>query len=540
MKAQSKVIMGLIMSIVLLLMALPLLGVCAEPKPEGTLNVAVASISQEGFLADLGDIDQGVAWVLVYDYPLYSNQKGDILPGLAERYEYSKDGLTLTLFLRKGVPWQEGWGEVTADDFKYTYDRLGRSLSSVLASPLRASVKSIEVVNRYTVAFHLKQPAPELWGNLFGWVTSSGPIMCKKYIEAVGDDKAKSKPIGSGPYRLVEHKPGNYMKFEASDKHWRVVPEFKYLFLRIVPEESTRAAMLKTGEIDIAPISVQSIGDLRNHPEITVKERSGGYMLFACFGGMFTPADNRFKEGVHRKDPWADRRVREAMSMAIDRQAIVKSVYKGAAKPMPICWTLEGYEKLKPIPYDPGKAKRLLAEAGYPKGFSMKVAAVSIWDAALEMGQVMEIIATYFQDIGLKVQIVPMDKLELLAMSRSGKSNGFVFPFHEGYKFSYSGYHYQRFAPGGTSPCFQSDELTALINKYETELNLQKRADSLGKVRDYHYNESVTIPLVLASPLWAWRHKQVREWPETPVPRNHYLEYVRHAQPLNTWRAYTP
>ncbi len=243
--------------------------VSAQPKPEGTLNIALANLAEEGFLADLGDPEQGRVWPFVYEYPFYLNKDRKLMPGLAEKFEYSKDGLTLTLFLRKGVIWQGGWGEVTADDVKYTYDRLSRSSTSMVASILRAAVKNIDIIDRTVVAFRLKKPSPEVWGDIFGAANAAAPIMCKKYIESVGDEKARFQPIGSGPYRLVERRAGEYLKFQASEKHWRVVPEFKDVMVHLVPEETTRVAMLKTGKIDIAPISAQTVADLRNTADVT-------------------------------------------------------------------------------------------------------------------------------------------------------------------------------------------------------------------------------------------------------------------------------
>jgi ABC-type transport system substrate-binding protein len=104
MKGKSKVTIGLITSIALLLIALPLLGVCAEPKPQGTLNIALASLAEEGFLSPVGESAQARVWPLVFEYPFYLNEKTQKpMPGLAKRMEYSKDGLTLTMYLRKGV-----------------------------------------------------------------------------------------------------------------------------------------------------------------------------------------------------------------------------------------------------------------------------------------------------------------------------------------------------------------------------------------------------------------------------------------------------
>jgi peptide/nickel transport system substrate-binding protein len=546
MKERSRVNRGLIIGIVLFLIALPLFAkeAPAEPKPQGTLRIALAGLAEEGFLIDMGDFEQGRAWPLVYDYPFYVRVKTrEAIPGLGERYEYSKDGLTLTLYLRKGVPWQdtEKWGEVTAEDVKYSYERIMRKAStSLVKRGFDKNVKSIEVVDRHTVALHLKQTAPEFWEYAFGLLNAGPAILCKKYIETVGDEKARYHPIGSGPYRVVEHKPGEYLKFEAFDKHWRIVPEFKYIILQIVPEESTRIAMLRTGETDIAPISAHQMAELQKAPGVNADVWPGGYSIVGCFGGMTPPGDKRYKEGYHMKDPWVDRRVREAMALAVDREAIVKSVYKGAATPMAVSWTLPGWDELPPVPYDPEKAKKLLAEAGYPNGFDMTVIAASRWAPAHELPQVMEIVAAYFETIGLKVKIKAMDKPALRRLHRATKDAGLFYPWKETYKLSWAGRHYVKFVPGADPVLFSSDELTALINKYETELDPKKRVAALGEIRDYRFKHKVTVPLILANPVWAWRTDKVGEWPKTPIDKTHLFDYIRHVKPLNTWRLFSP
>jgi peptide/nickel transport system substrate-binding protein len=541
MKAKPKVIIGLIIGIALFLIALPLLGVCAEPKPKGTLNIALANLSEEGFLSPKGGGEQVRVWHLVYDNMLYFNEKtGKPIPGLAERFEFSKDGLAITLNVRKGVPWQdtEKWGEVTAEDVKYSYERLMEKNSINIRAPFfQKTVKSIEVVDPYTVKFYFKRPAPEFWFSLF---RKHGPIMCKKYVETVGDDKAMFQPIGSGPYRLVERKSGQYLKFEASDEHWRVVPEFKYIIVQIVPEESTRIAMLKTGETDITPVSALKMPDLQKTPGVTAEPWIGGYCVLAVFGGMHPPVDKRYKKGYHQSDPWTDIRVREAMRIAVDREAIIKSIYKGAARPLPIAWSLPGWQDLPPIPYDPERAKKLLAEAGYPNGFEVTLVATSAWAPAFELPQVMEIVAAYYEAIGLKAKIEPMEKGSIRKLNRAAKDVGMIFPWKNTHKAVWGGSHDDKFMPNGSAVHFSDDTLSALLKKFEAEVDVDKRAAYLAEVRDYRYKQKMTIPLFIATPVWAWRTDKVGEWPRSSDDKDHKFSYVRHAKPLNTWRLFTP
>ena len=544
MKERSRLNIGLTIGVAVVLIALPLVGqgTPAKAKPQGTLRIAIGSLAEEGFLQDMGDSEQGRVWSLVYDYPFYFNVKTrKPIPGLAERYEYSRDGLTLTIHIRKGIPWQGGWGEVAAEDFKYSYERVMRKTSTNTEKELFANtIAGIEVLNQYSVALRLKQVAPEFWKSALGMIHAAMPVVCKKYVEKVGDEKARYQPIGSGPYRLVERKPGEYLKFEASDEHWRIVPEYKYMVVQVVPEESTRVAMLKTGETDLAAVTAQKIPDLKKQSGLKIEPWPGGYALFACFGGMEPTTDRRYKKGYHLTDPWMDIRVREAMNIAIDRDAIVKSIYGGAAQPMASCFTLPGFESMRPIPYDPERAKKLLAEAGYPKGFNLTVIAASNWAPSYEIPQVMEIVSAYFEAIGLKVKIETMDKEGLRKLNRAAKCAGTVFPRKETYKEDWAGRHYKFFFPNSDPVLYCDDKLMGLVNKYEGELDPQKREAFLEELRDYHSNYKVTIPLILAFPVWAWKADKVGEWPKTPIDKIHLFEYIRHPKPLNTWRLFTP
>jgi peptide/nickel transport system substrate-binding protein len=544
MKENSKVNRALIIGMALLLIGLPLLAkeAPAKPKPQGTLRVALAGLAEEGFFPDMGDAQQVLMCPVIYEYLFYINEKTrKPMSGLGERFEYSKDGLTFTVYLRKGIQFNDGWGEVTADDVKFSYDRARREGSTnTLSKFLKKAVKDIEVVNPYTVAFHLKATAPDFWWAAVEQFSAYTPIMCKKYIEKVGEDKARFNPVGSGPYRLVEHEFGSYLKFEALDEHWRIVPEFKYLEVYIVPEESTRIAMLKTGKVDIAPVSPLKTAELKKIPGITASLWPGGYFVKAVFGGMTTPADKKYKKGYHRTDPWKDIKVREAMSIAIDRKGIAEAVYKGAARPMPICWALPGMDELKPIPYDPERAKKLLAEAGYPNGFDLTVAASSDWAPAFEMLQVMQVVAANWEAIGIKVKIKPMDKSLVIKMTRARKAVGHVYAWKSSYKDTYAGRFKDKFGPDGNAVWFLSDELTTLIDNYEAELDLDKRAAALNKVRDYWYNEWINLPIVMAYRVFASRDEVVGEWPTSTSDKSLHLIYVRHAKPLNTPRLFTP
>ena len=519
-------------------------------KPEGTLHVAEADYAEEGFIPDLGDGDgESRAWAQVLEYPMYRNGKtGELLPGLATGYEYSKDYRTLIIHMRKGIPWQdkEKWGEVTGEDVKYTYERTRLPESTSSLTGLMQNIPSIEVPDPYTVLVNFKEPAPESWVLMFNSVTA--PIVCKKHIETVGVEEARWKPIGSGPYRLVERKSGDYMKFEAVDKHWRCVPEFKYLYLHTVPEESTRVAMLKTGKVDMIPVSTLQAVSMENEPGIKVVTVPEGYQISYVFGGMIIPKDQRYKEGIHRKDPWTDIRVREALNIAIDRKAIIKSIYKGLAGETQTVFNVKdaggarvpGWENLPPIPYDPARAKKLLAEAGYPNGFSLKLASASGWSPAFEIPKLTEILAAYFKEIGVKVEIQQMEEEVLSNLCREAKDVGMIYPDKESMRRSYAGRFLDKFIPGSEPAIWLDDDHIAMVYAYEKEVDPAKRAAALAAIRNYEYKNWIAIPLVKAPLWWAYRTSVVGDWARSGMDKFPYLEYVRHAKPLNTWRLFNP
>ncbi|MGH2652700.1 MAG: ABC transporter substrate-binding protein, partial [Actinomycetota bacterium] len=171
-------------------------------------------------------------------------------PMLAERWQMSPDARTWTFVLRQGVPFHDGWGDVTAEDVKFSFELLmGKDAIATTTPQWRRLIDRIEVVDRHTVRLHLKAPDPDLLFELSS--AREVQILSKKHVESVGIDKASQKPVGTGPYQFAEWRRGESMRYRALDKHWRVVPQFKELVYRFVAEDATRVAMLRTGEADI-------------------------------------------------------------------------------------------------------------------------------------------------------------------------------------------------------------------------------------------------------------------------------------------------
>ena len=175
----------------------------------------------------------------------YSGQK--MGPSLAESWEESEDGKTYEFRLRPGLRFHNG-DPLTAEDVKFSFERY----QGAGADTLKDHVQEVEIVDPRTVRFHLKEPWPDFMAFYGTTATAAGIVVPKNYLTQVGEDGFKKQPIGAGPYKFVSSKPGVEVVLEANSDYWRRVPNVKTLVMRSVPEATTRALMVKTGEADMA------------------------------------------------------------------------------------------------------------------------------------------------------------------------------------------------------------------------------------------------------------------------------------------------
>ncbi|HZK92329.1 MAG TPA: ABC transporter substrate-binding protein [Stellaceae bacterium] len=288
---------------------------------------------------------------LVRPYPGYK-----MGPSLAEKWEESEDGKTYEFTLRPNLKFHNG-DPLTAEDVKFSFDRY----KGAGASTIREHVESVEIVNPLVVRFHLKEPWPDFM-TFYGTTASAvGIVLPKHYIEQVGDDAFKKHPVGAGPYKFVSTTPGIEVVLEANTDYWRRVPSIKTLVMRSVPEPTTRALMVKTGEADI--------GYALDGPDAEGLKGLPGIQIVATKHASIFWLD--FSEQWNEKSPWHDKRVRLAANYALDRQAINEAGCLGFCPPAGVIVprVMDFALQAEPLPYDPDKAKKLLAEAGYPEGF---------------------------------------------------------------------------------------------------------------------------------------------------------------------------
>jgi peptide/nickel transport system substrate-binding protein len=330
-------------------------------------------------------------------------------PSLAESWTMSKDGLTYEFVLRKGVVFHNG-DPFSAEDVKFSFERY----RGAAAKTLKQKVASVDIVDPHRVRFRLKEPWPDFMTFYATPASGANWIVPKKYVEKVGDDGFKKAPIGAGPYKLVSHSPGLELVFEAHDRYWRKTPAVKRMVWRTVTDDSTRLAMLKRGEIDIAYSLRGPLGEeVMRTPGLKLVPTVISGTQWLSFGRlMWDP-----------KSPWHDRRVRLAAALAFDKNAINEAETLGHSKltggiiPMAFEFTLA----LPPYPYDPAQAKKLLAEAGYPNGFD---AGEYACDASYS--SVAEAIGSYLTGVGIRTKLRPMERAAFLQNWRDKKIPGIL------------------------------------------------------------------------------------------------------------------
>jgi peptide/nickel transport system substrate-binding protein len=313
-------------------------------------------------------------------------------PSLAESWTMSKDGLAYEFVLRKGVKFHNG-DPVTAEDVKFSLERYRGGA----ASTLKARVAGVDVLDPLRVRIRLKQPWPDFMTFYATPATGAAWIVPKRYVERVGDDGFKRAPVGAGPYRFVSFTPGVELVLEANEQYWRKTPSVKRLVLKSVPDDTTRLAMLKRGEIDIAYSLRGALGEeVRRTPGLTLKAAVPTFTEWLVFVEQWDP-----------KSPWADRRVRLAANLAIDRKAFNDSEYLGFARVSSsiIPHHFQYYWPAPPYPHDPARARQLLAEAGYPRGFDAGELACDAVYAATG-----EAVINDFRAVGIRARLMPLER----------------------------------------------------------------------------------------------------------------------------------
>ncbi|HTY80513.1 MAG TPA: ABC transporter substrate-binding protein [Candidatus Bathyarchaeia archaeon] len=276
-------------------------------------------------------------------------------PSLAESWTESPNGLTYEFKLRRGLKFHNG-DPVTADDAKWSFERY----QGAGAKQLQSRVRLVEAVDPLTLRIHLKEPWPDFMTFYGTTAAAVGIVLPRKYFESVGADAFRQKPVGAGPYKVVSHRPGVDVVLEAFPGYWRHAPYVKRLTMKGVPDSTTRLAMVKSGETDYALfLDGPEAEAVKRDPKMTLVDTRHASIFWIEFPDQWDP-----------KSPWSDKRLRQAVSYALDRKATNEAACLGFCPPAGVIVprVMDFALQVPAAPYDPAKAKQLLAEAGYPNG----------------------------------------------------------------------------------------------------------------------------------------------------------------------------
>src|SRR5438093_922633 len=382
----------------------------AAAAPEGTLTIAMHFTPVTRWL----DPAEGESTITPY-LLLYALHDGLLKPmpgvgsgpSLAESWSMAKDASSADFTLRANAKFHNG-EPVTAEDVKFSFERYRGGAAKVL----KDGVKEILTPASNRVRFVFKEPWPDFPAFYGTFVASAGWVVPKKYVERVGEEGFRKHPIGAGPYKSVSLNPGMELVVEAFEGYWRKPPSIKRIVFRSLPDETTRAAALKSGEVDLAMLlSGPTAQDVRRTP---------GLRLVAPLLGIFWLD---FPDQWDPKSPWADKRVRLAASLAIDRQALSQAETLGFSRPTGSLVPRD-FEFALPIDapaHDPRRARQLLAEAGHPNGFDG--GEMTPFPPYNSMG---ETIVGWLQAVGIRTRMRTLERGAFMTSWREKKLHGVV------------------------------------------------------------------------------------------------------------------
>jgi peptide/nickel transport system substrate-binding protein len=399
-------------------------------------------------------------------------------PSLAESWSVSRDGLVYEFVLRKGAKFHNG-DPVTAEDVKYTFGRYKGAGSKTL----KERVASVDAVDAQRVRFRLHKPWPDFM-TFFGTpATGAAWIVPRKYVESVGVDGFKKTPIGAGPYRFVKFTPGVELVLEAFEGYWRKAPSVKTLTLRGIPDESTRLAALKRGEVDIAySITGPLAEELKRTPGLTLVP------TYIPFTAWLYPS-----EQWDPRSPWHDVRVRRAANLAVDRQGINDAAYLGLAKVTStnIPHKMEYFWQPPPPRFDAAQARKLLAEAGYANGFDGgELSGDTVYGVALG-----EPAVNYLNAVGIRTRLRIMERAAYYSQYQEKKLKGVLYTGSAA--FGNAATRLENYVVAGGSFVYGSHpDIDGLFTEQVNETNPRVRTQILAKIQQMVHERAMFVPLM--------------------------------------------
>ena len=411
-------------------------------EPTGTLNTGLKEMgpfflhpstlgNPQIFVHGTAPIGEGL---------LQEDVNRNVLGLLAESWEISDDFLTWTFNLNQGVQFHKGYGEMTAEDVVWSMQQWGLS-KHPRAGQLEnfwAPRPGSEIVDDYTLKVHTGEPLVHViaqrWHMTPGGASTF--IASKKQTDELGVEAASEQMAATGPWEIVDHRTGEFWKMAAVRDHWRHTPEFAEFIMWEIPEESSRVAGFQTGNLDTFLMGYDSIPSVLDVEGAQLMKVPNAIVQSLRIYGQWYPVEGvETRAGYDPNLPWISasddinseewdraRKVRQALITAVDRQALVDEILSGNGNTNTPIHSYSGFEHYldgRDWQYDPDGAKQLLAEAGYPDGFSITLTP-ALRGAPQEV-ESCEAIAQMWENIGLDVdfQRIPYGTLRPTLVGRT-------------------------------------------------------------------------------------------------------------------------
>lgn len=425
---------------------------------------------------------------MMYENLARFDEKLRIVPGLATDWKVSSDGLTWTFNLRKWVKFHDGT-PFNAEAVKVFIERMIGPEKPSRAGLYTPFVNTVEVVDEFTVKVNLKAPFAFFLNNL---AHSASGIISPTALKTYGKDIAR-RPVGTGPFKFVEWVHGDHLTMVRNDEYWGGKPYLDKITVKTVKEDSARVMMLQSGDAHlIVRIPAEDIPRLEKDPNIKLDSTETLRVLYLGFNCA--------------KKPFTDVRVRQAISYAIDKESIVKNIYQGRALVATgmVAPLTTGYVPMQGYPYDPEKAKKLLAEAGFPKGLKAKLwSPHGRYPKDFEMAQAIQ---QQLKKVGVECSLDTMEWAAYLAALRkpveTNESEIFLLGWApstaEARWILYPLFTTEQWIPKGNNRSFYSNkEFDDLVNKFTRATNKADMDRYLKAAQEILAKDAPSIPILV-------------------------------------------
>jgi ABC-type transport system substrate-binding protein len=466
-----------------------------------------------------GTADHNIQHDPAFEWLVEVSPQGEYKPWLAESWEMAQDGRSWRVKLQKGVQFHHGYGEFTAKDLVHTHalwcdDKYpGRKdPPSAAYRPGICAANKIEVVNDHEVVMQCKNVCLD---TLFYYSSAANAmIFSKAQWDKEGEEGYEKRPAGTGPYIFKERQLSRYVLYErAPTPHWKHgTVDWKELQMTWTLEEPTRQAQLLAGETHLTELNKDLTDDLVAKGYKLIRSRTTAQQVTINFGGLYfgteDKATGRYTEHggttgkLDPKVPWTNIKVRQAINKAINRDELLKVLYKGRAKPTYVHGfypDLPGWDPTweKRFPemygYDPTAAKRLLAEAGFPKGFKAK-GWLFPFAGAPELIPLMEAVQVQLREVGIDIELEESDWVANIRPTlRDRKANGYLWAIPPSKKAVEA--QLLVFNISGLAHMFEHDDLYAMWKDLLQITDPKAFDEQLRKIGNFKFEQFETIPL---------------------------------------------